>query len=338
MDYEAFVKNFKPDPMRLAAVRGSLERAGIDSIGDVRLDSAESNTAIYHFLRDLEFVKAQVLEVKYPDLTAMDIFPVDRTTPEGAEEATYEVVDFIGGAKIQANHANDIEEADFTMKPITARIKQVENFYQYSFRDIRAAQFANRPLQTLKARASQRRIEEQLNRLAWVGDAAFNILGILSVNNGVTRSPLADTMANLTPEALNDAITAQASAMNRTSRGIFSPDTLALPPGQYDRLFDARFTQSTDLSPGQWILKNNRHIKRIVQAPELMGDSGMNPSGADVAVLFQYNKEFMSVEVPMPPTMRAPFPTLTGFQVLNEARSGGAFIKQPLSMRILTNI
>jgi len=337
--YKDEIKGINPDPRQVYALKNSptlLQFLSNDQTGNIRLDSAEAS--VYHFLRDLEHVKIKVLEVKYPELTARKIFPVDNTTPEGAEKTGYEIVDYIGGAKIQANNTNDIRRVDIKSDWIDVKVKQVENFYDYSFRDIRAAQFSGRPLQQTKAKASQRDIEEQINTIAWAGDSAFKINGVLSDGNGIIETALSATMANMTPEELNDAITAKAAEMHSASRGVFSPDTLVLPPAQYDRLFDARFLQSTDLSPGQWILKNNRHVKRILPAPELMADSGVNRFKVPVGVLFEYNRDYIALEVPMAPTMRAPHPTLTGFQVLNEARVAGAFVKQPLSARIITGI
>lgn len=339
LSYHEAIKNIKPDTRQVAALKNSpayLQFMREHSTGDVRLDSAA--TSIYHFLRDLEFVKAKVLEVKYPELTALKIFPVDRSTPEGAEETSYEVTDVIGGAKVQANHTNDIRRVDVTSDFINVKIKQVENFYDYSFRDIRAAQFANRPLQESKAKASQRDIEEEINSTAWAGDKNYKIKGVLSEGTGIVESALPDTIANMDAEEMNNAITSKAAEMHARSRGVFSPDTLVLPLKQYDALFDEVWVGTALFSPGKWILENNRHIKRILPAPELMADSGVNRFNSPVGVLFQYDKDNMAIELSMPPTMRAPHPTLTGFQVLNEARTGGMFVKQPLSAMILTGL
>jgi len=92
------------------------------------------------------------------------------------------------------------------------------------------------------------------------------------------------------------------------------------------------------MSPGKRIEENNRHIDKIERANELMADSPLNPYGEDIGVLFQYNRDYMAIEIPKPPTMRPPHMTLKGFQVLNEARSGGMFIKQPLSALIVRGI
>jgi len=337
--YNEQLKNIKPDLHQVNSLKNSPAFSQFlqdNAVGNAQFDSAD--TAVYHFLRDLEYVKTKVLEVKYPELTALSIFPVDRSTPPGAEKAGYEVADMIGGAQIQANHSNDVRRVDIKSEWIDVGIKQIENFFDYSFRDIRAAQFAGRPLQDLKAKASNRDIHEEINALAWAGDGNYKIKGVLSDGTGIQESSMPDILANMSAIELNKAITEKVAKMHADSRGVFSPDTLVLPLEQYDRLFDEIFDGTALSSPGKWILENNRHIKRILPAPELMADSGVNPHGAPVGVLFEYNRDNIAIEVPMPPTMRAPHPTLTGFQVLNEARCGGAFVKQPMSAMILTNL
>jgi len=339
MSYREELRNIKPDPNILQALQGSTgfkEYITQNRTGDVRLDSLD--TSIYYQAQALTYLYTKPLEVKYPELTARSIFPVSSEVDEGAEKAMYEVTDIIGGTKIQANHSNDVRRVDVKTNWIEVNIKQCENFFDYSFRDMRAAQFAGRPLQESKAKASQRDIEEELNALAWAGDRTHQIKGILSEGTGIANSPFAKPIKDMTAEQLNTAITSKASEMHQRSRGVFSPDTLVLPLAEYNYLFDKIWIGTALSSIGQWILDNNRHIKRIVPAPELMADSGLNRFNAPVGLLFEYGKENISMEIPMLPHMRAPFPTLTGFQVLNEARSGGMFIKQPMSAMILTEL
>jgi len=328
------------NPSHVAALKSNPAFAELitqTKTGDTRLDSLD--TSAYYFLRQLEYVKAKVLEVKYPELTARKIFPVDHSTPQGAVRTSYEVTDIIGGAKVQANHANDIKRVDITTHYIDVEIKNVSNFYDYSWRDLRAAQFSNTPLQERKAKASQRDIEEQLNALAWAGDPAFQIKGVLSDGNGITNSPMPGTLRSFTSARdLNTAITDKIAYVHSRSRGAFSPDTLVLPLAEYDYLFDTIWDGTAMVSIGKFLLDNNRHLKRILPAPELMADSGLNRFNAPVGMLFEYNKDNMAIEVPMPPTMRPPHQTLTGVQVLNEAETGGMFIKQPLSALILTGL
>jgi len=339
MSFREEIAKVKPDPGIMQALQNMprLQEHIVQSkTGDARLDGL--NTSIYYQAQALTHLYAKVLEVKYPELTARSIFPVSNETPEGAQKAMYEVVDVTGGARLTANHANDIRRVDVKTDAIEVDIKHCQNFFDYSFQDLRAAQLAGKPLQETKAKASQRDLERELNDLAWAGDKASKIKGFLSEGTGIGISPFASPIRSMSAEDLNRAITAKAAEMHSRSRGVFSPDTLVLPLEEYNYIFDEVWTGTQLKSIGAWILENNRHIKRILPAPELMADSGLNRFKKPVGALFQYDKDNIAIEMPMLPRMAAPHATLTGFQVLNEARTGGMFVKQPMSAVILTNL
>ena len=54
------------------------------------------------FARELERVKAQTYDVRYPNLRSRDFIPVDNSVGAGATEVTYRQFDRVGNAKIIA--------------------------------------------------------------------------------------------------------------------------------------------------------------------------------------------------------------------------------------------
>src|SRR5690606_31617625 len=69
----------------------------------------------------------------------------------------------------------------------SARVRSIGASYGYSVQEIRAAQFAGRSLEQRKASAVRRAVDQKINKLAWLGDAAYGINGFLTHPN-VTRA------------------------------------------------------------------------------------------------------------------------------------------------------
>ena len=66
----------------------------------------DANESIF-FARQLEYVKAQTYDIKYPAMNALNLFPVDTSAGAGAKTITYRQYDSVGAAKVIANYAQD---------------------------------------------------------------------------------------------------------------------------------------------------------------------------------------------------------------------------------------
>lgn len=103
--------------------RRVLERSGIASTlaanPEMRFDGEED--ASLYFARELDYVKAKTYDRVYPELTALQMFPVTHEVPEGAETVTYYGYEKRGLARIIANYADDLPRADVAGQPKTAR-------------------------------------------------------------------------------------------------------------------------------------------------------------------------------------------------------------------------
>ena len=144
-----------------------------------RLDASES----VFFARELEHVKAQSYDVKYPELTATKNIPVSSEAGSGAETITYQQYDAVGFAKIINNYATDLPRVDLVGKEFTAKVKSIGASYGYSIQDIRAARMAGKPLEQRKANAVRRANDQEVNRIAYFGDAKHGLVGLVNHPN-----------------------------------------------------------------------------------------------------------------------------------------------------------
>ena len=275
-----------------------------------RFDSAED--ASVFFARELDFVKAQSYDVQYPELTALQLFPQTSEVDEGAETATYYTYDDTGLAKIIDNYSDDLPRADVIGKPSYAQIKSIGVSYGYSAQEMRASRLAGKSLDARKATAARRQNDRKTNQIAWKGDEATGLLGVLSTGQGIPLFTIpTGATSNKTKwtEKTADEILADVNAMAEqvaaTTNNVERPDTLCVPADVYMHISTKRIddTSTTVLS---FILEHSPYIKEVVSASELGAKNvDTNPyaaadnSGSGVAFLFTNNKEKLALEIPM---------------------------------------
>ena len=100
------------------------------------LDEGES----LFFARELEHIKSQSYDKKYPKLKARMLFPLEFEANAGAETITYEQYDQVGMAKIISNYADDLPRADVKGTEFTSRVRTIAASYGYNYDEINAAQ------------------------------------------------------------------------------------------------------------------------------------------------------------------------------------------------------
>lgn len=324
-------------------------------IADVVMASAgthfdSADDASVFFARELDFIKAQSYDVEYPELTALNLFPISSEADEGAETIVYYTYDKTGVAKIIDNYSTDLPRADVNGKPSYAKIKSVGASYGYSAQEMRASRLAGKSLDARKGESARFAIDTVINKIAWAGDADFGLMGVLSSGQSIpTYAITAGATTNKTKWTEKDAdeiladINGMAKQVAKVTKNVERPDTLCVPAEVYMDIATRRIPYTSD-TVLNYLLANSPYIKNIVPAPELESDSVFtNPyaaasGGSGVAFLFKNDKRKMSIENPMPFNQ---YP----LQVRNlettipcEARTAGVIVYYPLSALIAVGV
>lgn len=313
-----------------------------------RFDSAEE--ASVFFARELDHVKAKSYDVEYPQLTAVSLFPQTSEADEGASTITYYTYDRTGVAGIIDNYSTDLPRADANGKPTTAQIRSLGISYGYSSQEMRASRYARKGLDTKKAEAARRAIEEGINKIAWCGDKKYGLMGVLSegqsiplytIGNGETskKSKWTEKTAD---EVLAD-INGMVKQVSKLTKNVERPDTLCVPADVYIHLSTTRIpdTATTIL---KFLLDNAPYLKNIVSAAELDDDSvETNPyaqaeGGQGVAFLFTNDEDKLSLENPMPYLQYPAQNKNLEVVVPCEARTAGVIVYYPLSALIAVGV
>lgn len=309
----------------------------------MRFDSAEDGSVF--FARELDYIKSKSYDKVYPEMTALNNFPITHEVPEGAETMTYYSYEKTGMAAIISNYATDLPRADVKGQPTTCTIKSIGNSYGYSVQEMRASRMAGKSLDSRKAEAARYAIDRKTNTLAFAGDAANGIVGVLSTGNNIptytlaqksggTSTKWADKTAAEILADINGMVGFQAALTQNIERA----DVLMIPPAQFIDI-STRQIPNTGYTVKKFLLENAPYLKDIVSAPELAAtNTETNPLGADVAFMYTKDKEKMSLEIPMA-FYQYPLQT-RGLEVVVpcEERVAGMVIYYPLSALIAVGI
>lgn len=340
-------KHMNYDQCDYETLLGSKIPASLSAIPQMNFDDAEE--ASIFFARELDYVKSKSYDVVYPELTAMNLFPVSSEVDPGAETITYYSYDKVGLAKIISNYATDLPRADVKGKPTTAIIKSLGDSYGYSIQEMRASRMAGKSLDTRKAEAARYQIDYLMNKIAWNGDAETGLRGILSKENDIpvlvpkTGAKGSTKFEDMTADEILAVFTAAQKQMARTTKKVEKADTIALPAEAYIELQNRRIdgTATTLLT---YIQDNLKDIKNIVSCPELDPDSvDTNPYAADqdgkgVMLMFKNDPGKFTLENPLP-FMQYPVQA-QGLEMVVpcEARTAGVIIYYPLSLLIIPGV
>lgn len=313
-----------------------------------RFDSAEE--ASVFFARELDHVKSQSYDVEYPELTALNLFPISSEADPGAETITYYTYEKTGMAKIIQNYSTDLPRADVNGKPSYAQVKSLGSSYGYSAQEMRASRLAGKALNTRKAESARFQIDTLTNTIAWRGDEESGLMGVLSAGQSIPLYPItagAKSGKTKWSEKTPDEILADANGMAkqvaRVTKNLERPDTLCIPAEVYMDISTRRIddTETTVLA---FIEKHSPYIKNIISAAELDADSvETNPyakeiDGLGVALLFTNSEKKLSLEIPMP-FYQYPLQVRNLDTVIPcESRTAGVIVYYPFSALIAVGV
>jgi hypothetical protein len=298
-----------------------------------RLDANES----VFFARQLEFIRPKAYDVKRAALSAMGLFPIDTSTNPGAEFITYRQYDSVGSAKIIASYADDLPRADVVAKEFTSPVKGIGASYGYSIQEIRAAQFTGTDLNSKKQNAARRAHEEQINKLAWAGDAVSGLPGFLSNANipgyvipadGTGSSKLFNTK---TPDQIIRDMNGIVNAVMTTAKGVHKANELWLPLAQYAYISSTPRSATTDTTILAFFLANNPgvSVKPILEVASTA--NGGHAGSFDTMIAAENMIDNFQLNLAMMFMQHAPQQKNLEFVVPCESRFAGVTIEYPLA-------
>ena len=253
----------------------------------------------------------------------------------GAETYTYRQYDAVGIAKIIADYSDDMPIVSVLGKEFTSNIKTLGVGYYYSLQEVRAAQQANKPLDAMKAQACRDAFEQAVDKIGTSGDSANGLLGFLNQPNALLYTVLNDgtgssqTWASKTPDQIIRDITGITNYIFTTTKQVEKPDTLAVPPTQYNQIVATPRASNSDTTIHDFVLRTNPFIKSIVPWYKL---TGAGTSNKDRMVCYTRNPRKLRLQIPLEQQPLPPQAKDLGFTVPTEGRIGGVVAYYPYAM------
>lgn len=298
--------------------------------GQGRLDAA---SAVF-FARELEQIDARMYDVKYAALEAFELVPVKTDIHPGTETITYQQFDGRAVAEMTANYASGSPRADVGGVEFTSKVRSIRNSYGYNVQEIRAAQLAGRPLDSMRASVARRGVNEKINSTALLGDATHGIIGLFNqpsaqsytVPNGGTASPL---WSSKTADEILKDLFGICDQIPTVTKEVEKPTRLLLP---YSRF---RLIEQKRLGAGDGGMTVLDFFKQKRPGIEVRGALYLDTAGAGATCrMVAYDPKPENIELMLPIAFESFPPEQRGMEYVteNHARIGSVVCRYPLTM------
>ena len=242
----------------------------------IRIDSThlDANENIF-FARQLEYIMAQTYDVVYPEYKAMRLFPVSTEAGAGAESITYRQFDRVGMMKVISNYSDGLPRVNVKAKEFTTPVRPLGSSYGYNIDEVRAARFANKPLEMLEAEAARQAYEQAVNQIAFFAypdDKTWGgLTGLLYQPNVTVGSAAVGAWlgGSTTPDQIIADMNKAVSDMIKLTKGVEMPDTILLPLAQWAYIFSTPRSINSDTTIGDYFLKNSVSVRNVEALNEL---------------------------------------------------------------------
>jgi hypothetical protein len=312
-------------------------QAMLDSIG-LRLDAKYTSA----LAQQLEFVRAQTYDIKYPEYKARQFIPVDNSVDPGAETISYYQWDMFGMADICANYADDPPMVSALAEKFFNKVEGLHDAYDFTIQDMRRSAMSGMPLEDKKATAARRAMEARIDDIAATGYTKAKLKGLLNNPNVTVATAASDgtstkwlkadrgTSADKAPaDILSDMYTANNTVWT-TTKEIFQPDTVLLPTAQMGHIMQTQVNSYQEITLLRSFLANNPFISLV--------DSWHKLATADAAgtgprmVTYKRSSEVLELVIPQEFEQFPEQVRNLSFVIPCHARVGGVVIRYPLAV------
>ena len=289
------------------------------------------------FARELEHIIPEQFRHTPARINARRVFPIDRSAAPTAKSITWRQFQGSGRAQIIADYAGDVNLVNVDGVEFTTGVRGIAVGAMWSIDEIRAARAHNRPLDRMQALEAREAMLREENRIAFLGDAAFNVQGLFSAGTGIPQNPAPTggwtgaTAADLIFADLNFG----ANTIPETTGDIEAPTTLLLPTSKYNLIVSRKHGVDSDRTIASLFTLNNPYVSEIIPVREL---ETAGAGGTPVAVFYERSPQKIRMQVPLDIEQFAPMQKNLSTLVLWHMKVGGLTIHKPASIHIMTGI
>jgi hypothetical protein len=289
--------------------------------------------------QQLEHVRAQTYDIRYPELKARRLVPVDTSVDPGAETVSYQQWDEYGMAEVIANYADDISLVDVKAEKFTSNVIGIAKGYQYSVQDLRRAAMAGNQLDTRRARACRRAIERRIDEITALGEPRGKLKGLINHPNvtvidtktdGTSARWVQGRTTPKSPALIQRDMHDMVSEIWTTSKQVHMPNTIVLPTVEYGHVSQTPVGTDNQTTILRSFLANNPNISTVDFWYKL--DEADAAGTGPRAICYQKDPEVLELVIPQDFEQFPPQARNLAFLVPAHARIGGVSMYYPLAV------
>lgn len=276
----------------------------------------------------------KVYEAPTPELESTKLIPRGTNgISEGAESFDWDEMTAWGVANIVSRYAKDLPPVGLTSTKKYAGIHPIGNSYTYSFFDLKAAAFENKPLNTKMAVIARNAVLFKQDSLALEGDKKFGFDGFVNNPNvplvAVPHGAWDKVGGSTSGDDVVDDIQAIFDACRDATKDTEKFNRAAIPASIYAKLNNKRISSAGN-SPRilQYLKDTFPQIKEWIPS-NVLETAGVN--GGKRVVFYTYDENAVMNIVPMEFTQLPEQWAGLAATVNNVATSGGTVFFRPLS-------
>lgn len=276
--------------------------------------------------RQLDYVKARTYDRRMPPMNGLALVPQESDAPEWAEAIIYRSYDMVGMAKIISNYADDLPRADVTGSERMVPVRTIGDSYGYNVNELNISAATGTDLPGRKAAAARLAIEVKINQIAMVGDVPHGLYGILNHPNiGATTGLVGDWSGAATGADIVSDVDALYTAVRTQSRGVHTPNRLALPTAALSAMQNKYVENSLGRTAFD-VIRNKYPGLQLMDLPELS-----DVDGDSMAIIGEFDANNASLETVMPFNQLPAQARNLELVVPCLARTGGVSVHYPLA-------
>lgn len=297
---------------------------------DTRLDDYG-----FFLARELEHILPKIFEVEYADIKYDMILPINQEVGRGKDSYTYRIYDGKGSMRRIGSQAKDLPRADIVRREVTHTVQSYGASFGYTVQELRAAEEGGVQLEQRRGNVVRRIYEEQMQRLAYFGDASGSLKGFF--NNDQIDKLVPDKWFDtpgITPDEMLELLNEPVTQIVNNSNMKEVPDTILLPYNAYRKISLTKIGTASDTTVLQFFLKTNEVIKDIEPINELTASKSGGFLSKDRMITYARNDDKLEMHLPQPLEFFAPQLQGLEYTIPAHCRHGGVAIYYPRSVMV----
>lgn len=279
---------------------------------NIRFDNLDAELSVY-FPRELETIRARVLETQYGALKMATLVPVNTEADEADVVFTYRIEDMAGTAALAGDMDGDnAPTVEIKGGEAFVKFRKVHAKYVYTMDEARASARAKKNLPAKKAIAARRAVDQEMDRILALGDGTATYRGLRGLyklaSTATYAVPVGDGGSKLwslkTPQEMLADLHAMWNQVYVDTIEIEQPNTLGLPTAMWTDATTRQMADNNPMTVMEAFRKARPEITQVFSSPRL--NTASATSGLR-AIMFAKDPDKVEAPISQPFGQEAPF-------------------------------